>query len=140
MHWGKGIIVILAVFILFISGMSIYMFMAPADDYDHQYYEKGLAFNHDYDREAQVVKDHARPLIVLVGHLVRLTFAQPVKGKIKFMRPDDNTLDKAFNLNSGTGNEVELATDKFTPGQWQLELQWQSNHKDYLYHQEVYIK
>jgi hypothetical protein len=116
------------------------MFMAPADDYDHQYYEKGLAFNHDYDREAQVVKDHARPLIVVVDHLIKFTFSQPVKGRVKFMRPSDNTLDTAFNLNSGTTKEVEFPLNKIITGQWQLELEWQSNRKAYLYHQEVYIK
>jgi hypothetical protein len=140
MNWGKGIIAVLALFILFISGMSIYMFMAPVDDYDHQYYEKGLTFNHDYDREKQVVKDHARPLIAIINHHINITFAQPVLGKIKFMRPSDNTLDKVFNLNSGVGKYVDLSLATIVGGEWQLEMEWESNHKAYLYHQEVFIK
>lgn len=133
-------IVVLGLFILFISGMSIYMFMAPKDDYDHQYYEKGLTFDHDYDREKQVVKDHARPLIVLAADEIKLTFAQPVKGKIKFLRPSDNALDMAFDLNSDTGRTVAFPLDKIPAGQWQLAMEWESGHKAYLYHQEVFIK
>ena len=140
MNWGKGIIIILAVFILFISGMAIYMFASPEDDYDHQYYEKGLAFDHDYNREKQVVIDRAQPVIALTNGSLKLTFAQPVNGKIKFTRPSDNTLDRTLNLNSDTGKVVEIPLNKFAPGEWQLELDWQSNHRDYLYHKEVYIK
>ncbi len=63
MNWGKGIIAGMIIFVLFIAGMCIYMFTSPQDDFDQQYYEKGLTFNHDYDREQQVTKDHAEPLI-----------------------------------------------------------------------------
>jgi hypothetical protein len=140
MNWGKATIVILTVFVLFIGGMSFYMFRAPKDDYDHQYYENGLNFDRDYNREAQVVKDHAQPLIVLNGNKIKFTFAEHVKGKIKFMRPSDNLLDKAFTLNSDTGREQEISLDKFPSGQWQLVMEWESNHKAYLYHKEIYIK
>ncbi len=40
MNWGKGIITGMIIFMLFILSMCIYMFRMPADEYDHQYYEK----------------------------------------------------------------------------------------------------
>jgi len=140
MNWGKGIIAGMIIFMLFIIGMGIYMFSVPVDEYDHQYYENGLNFNHDYDREAQVGKDHAQPLIQVIGHHIKFTFAQPVKGKIKFMRPSDPALDRFFKLDSSEGNEIEVPLASIAAGQWQLVLEWESNHKAYLYHQEVYIK
>jgi hypothetical protein len=87
MNWGKAIVVILIVFILFISGMSYVMFKAPADDYNHQYYEDGLNFDHDYNREAQVAKDHAQPLIQVDTCCVKFAFPQVIQGKVRFMRP-----------------------------------------------------
>jgi hypothetical protein len=63
MNWGKATVLILIVFVLFIGGMSVYMFRSPKDDYDPQYYEDGINFDHDYNRETQVNKDHAQPAI-----------------------------------------------------------------------------
>ena len=137
MNWGKGIILVLAIFILFISGMSIYMFLAPVDDYDHQYYENGLNFDHDYNRERQVIKDHATPSVRVANQKFFLGFTQPVTGHIKFLRPSDTALDKTFKLE---GKEIEISLKTIPVGQWQLVMAWESNHKAYLYHKEVYIK
>jgi hypothetical protein len=137
MNWGKGIIAVLATFMLFIGGMCVYMFLSPADDFDHQYYEKGLSFNHDYDREKQVELDHAQPLIQLTAHQIKFTFAQPAKGTIKFMRPSSTSSDKVYPINS---NEVDIPIALFATGKWQLEFEWTSSKKAYLYQQELYIK
>src|SRR5271165_5659973 len=99
MNWGKGIILGMVIFVLFIIGMSIKFFLLPVDDYDHQYYENGLNFDHDYNREKQVVTDHAAPSIKVDSQMFRLTFTRPVTGKIKFLRPSDTALDRTL---SGT--------------------------------------
>lgn len=140
MNWGKGIIIGMGLFVLFITAMGVSMFMSPTDDYDHQYYEKGLTFNQDYNHERQVVLDHAQPLVEVAGNVIRLTFNGPVKGKINFVRPSNNLMDKAYELDSGTGREIELPISSLNKGQWQLVLDWKSNSKSYLYHKEVFIK
>jgi len=140
MNWGKGIIIGMGLFVLFITAMGVFMFMSPTDDYDHQYYEKGLTFNQDYNHERQVVLDHAQPLIEVSGNTIRFTFNGPVKGKISFVRPSNNLMDKAYVLDSGTGKEIELPITSLNKGQWQLVLDWKSNSKSYLYHKEVFIK
>ncbi|HTE00114.1 MAG TPA: FixH family protein [Mucilaginibacter sp.] len=140
MNWGKGIVTGMIIFMLFISGMVVFMFLSPTDDYDHQYYEKGLGFDHDYDREKQVVKDHAQPLIRITDDSIKFTFPHPVKGTIKFERPSNNTLDKVYQLNSGGSNEVDISIDPLASGKWKLVFDWKSNNKAYLYQQEIYIK
>jgi hypothetical protein len=140
MNWGKGIILGMVIFVLFITSMGIFMFLSPADDYDHQYYEKGLTFNHDYDREKQVTKDHAQPVIQFTDGYMKVTFAYAAKGKITFERPSNNLLDKVFQLDSGVGNEVDIAVGSMTKGQWRLIFDWKSNNKSYLYQKEVFIK
>ncbi|WP_162996358.1 FixH family protein [Mucilaginibacter celer] len=140
MNWGKGIIIGMATFMLFILSMCIYMFNVPVDDYDHQYYEKGMSFNKDHNREEQVIKDHAEPLITQRGDQLSIAFSKPVTGRISFMRPSDKTQDKAFALNSGAGNEAGIILQGMAKGPWQLTLEWESGHKAYLYHKEVFIK
>jgi len=139
MNWGKGILLGMTIFILYIMGMCIYMFMAPQDDYDHQYYEKGLNFDRDYGMEMQVVKDHARPGVQVNKHTLKLIFTKPVKGRIAFMRPSDTRLDKMYKLDSGTGNEADIQTGDLAAGKWQLVMNWESDHKSYLYRQGIYL-
>jgi hypothetical protein len=140
MNWGKVTIVILVVFVLFIGGMSVYMFNAPKDDYDHQYYENGLNFDHDFNREAQVIKDHAQPSIVIDTCCVKITFPQVIVGQVKFMRPSSDADDNTYPLDNRNGQPVEVVTTKMAKGKWQLVFEWESNHKAYLYHQEIYVK
>jgi len=140
MNWGKITALILTVFVLFIGWMSYVMFKAPADDYDHQYYEDGLNFDHAYNREKQVTKDKAQPLILIDTCCIKLTFPQKVKGKVIFMRPSSDAADKTYPLDNNNGQPIEILTQHLSKGKWQLVFDWQSNNKAYLYQQEVYIK
>jgi hypothetical protein len=140
MNWGKGIIIGMGLFMLFIILMCVKMFALPADEYDHHYYEKGLNFDKDFDKEKQVVKDHARPLISIIEKQVSVTFAEPAKGSIKFIRPSSEALDKTFQLNTDNGLVTQISARTLTEGRWRVVLEWQSNKKAYLYEQEVDIK
>ena len=140
MNWGKAIFWGLAIFVVFIMAMCVYMFAAPVDDYDHEYYEKGLSFNADYDRERQVVTDHAQPDIKVSNKLISFVFSSAIKAKIKFMRPSSNQADRVYIEECNAQNAISLPVTNFAPGPWQLELEWQSKGKQYLYHQEVYVK
>jgi len=140
MNWGKVTILILVTFVLFICGMSYFMFSSPADDYDHQYYEDGLNFDHDYNREKQVIADHAQPTIVVDTCCIKLTFPQLIQGHIKMLRPSSDVRDTTFVLDNKNGSPIEILTRHLVKGKWQLVLDWKSNHREYLYQQEVYIK
>ena len=140
MNWGKATVAILIAFVIFICSLGYFMFTAPSDEYDHQYYEDGLAFDHDYTREKQVIKDHVQPVIAVDTCCVKIVFPQLVKGQVKFMRPSSDASDITYVLDNSNGLPVEILTKKMARGKWQMVLAWKSNHKDYLYHDEVYIK
>lgn len=140
MNWGKAVIVILLTFVLFISGLSYVMFSAPKDEYDHRYYEKGLTFDGDYNREQQVSIDHAQPVIIVRPDSVGFTFPLDVKGRVKFMRPASDAADQIYPLDSRAGERVKIPAAKLLKGKWQLVFEWKSNGKAYLYQQDIYIK
>lgn len=127
-------------FMLFIIVMCVRMFLAPADEYDHHYYEKGLNFDADYNRERQVVIDNATPKIQQNPKGLLLKFSAPATGTIRFIRPANQKLDRAFQINSDNDNEVLAPTVAIQPGRWQLLLTWVSNNKEYRYQQEIYLK
>jgi len=140
MNWGKGIILGMALFMLFIIGMCVYMFRMPADEYDHHYYEKGLNFDQDYNKEMQVVTDRTRPEIRINGDVVHIDFKKSAKGNIRFIRPSSEALDKVFQLNTGTGKTALFSIVTLVKGRWQLVLEWKSDQKNYLYEQEVDLR
>ncbi|MCC8425356.1 FixH family protein [Mucilaginibacter sp. UR6-11] len=140
MNWGKGIIGGMILFMLFIISMCIYMFALPADDYDHQYYEKGLAFNKDYNKEVQVIKDHAEPKITIRNQVMRLAFARPAVGTITWLRPSNQYQDRIFKIDTLAGPLVYLPLNSIEKGKWQLLIEWESDRKAYLFQKEVFIK
>jgi FixH len=140
MNWGKATIVILLAFVLFIGGMSAYMFISPVDDYDHQYYENGLNFDHDYNQEKQVTKDHAQPEIQIDTCCIKFIFPQTIAGTVKFMRPSSDAADITYPINNENHLPIQLLTTHITKGRWQLVFEWTSDKKTYLYQKEVYIK
>jgi hypothetical protein len=137
MNWGKSIVITLVVFVVFITGMSVYMFGTPQDDYDHDYYEKGLDFDKDYAKEENVVKYHAQPMIQLENEAVTIAFHTVATGTIKFERPSNTGMDKLFKISASS---FTLPDSELAKGEWQLTLTWESNGHDYLYHQKILIQ
>ncbi|MDB5145494.1 MAG: FixH protein [Mucilaginibacter sp.] len=137
MNWGKATVLILILFVLFISGMSYFMFTSSKDEYDHQYYENGLNFDHDYSREAQVTRDRAQPVIKITADSIRFTFSQIVNGTVKLNRPASDAIDKSYPL---AGKVMAIPASQMVKGKWQLVFEWMSNNKAYLYRQEIYIR
>jgi hypothetical protein len=137
MNWGKGIIIGMGLFMLFIIFMCVKMFSLPADEYDHHYYEKGLNFDKDYVKERQVVTDKAQPLIRVVGREVNIAFAEPARGTATFVRPSSEALDKTFTIRTDPEKTTVISVGSLAKGRWHIVLAWESNRKNYLYEKEV---
>lgn len=137
MNWGKGIVIGMIAFMLYILSMGVAMFRQP-DDVDQHYYEKGLAFNADYDKEAQVLSDKAQPQITLNDNLLHVKFIAPAKGTLGFLRPSNGKLDRHFDLKSDADNVVDISLANVQKGQWQLVFNWESRGKKYLFTKEIY--
>ena len=117
------------------------MFTAPNDEYDHQYYEKGLAFDQDYNRETAVYKDKAVPVITVDREALTLTFSQQVSGgSVSLVRPNDATMDRSFVLGNASGDELSIPLKSIAKGKWQVVFDWQAGKKSYLYQKSVYLK
>jgi len=141
MNWGKYLILGMACFMLFIVGMAVYMFAQTKDEYDRQYYEKGLNFDADYTRQKQVLTDKAQPKIALNNKSISIKFTSAAKGKLYFNRPSNGKLDQVLPFeNTNDDPTLTIPLNKLATGPWHLRFEWESNHKQYLYEQEITIK
>ncbi|WP_158534881.1 FixH family protein [Mucilaginibacter hurinus] len=139
MNWGKGLITGMAIFMLFILTLVIKMFNQPVDDYDREYYEKGLAYDSTYNKEKQVVTDKATPALSVANDYVQLQFVAPANVQLLFTRPSDRKMDVIFTLDTDKYNRVKIPLNGLTAGQWLLTIDWESYKKQYLYKQQITI-
>lgn len=139
MNWGKGLVIGMSIFMLFIIGLAVAIFNQKADDYDHSYYEKGLDFDNDFKREQQVITDGAKPTIKVNAGILNLGFKQQTKGKLHFQRPSDQKMDKEMLFDTDATGKTEVLLKRFARGRWQLIIEWAHQDKQYLYQQEIFV-
>lgn len=141
MNWGLKIVVGLGAFMLFIIFATIYMVSKDSDTLiDENYYENSLSYNEVYDRKQNLVDDDARPLLKLENDTLSIIFKSTNnKGELSLKRPSDGSLDKVIPLFTSS-NIYTLPVSTFSKGNWNLEINWESNNKSYVDNQSLYIK
>ena len=138
-NWGKGLVIGMSIFMLFIIGLAVAIFNQKADDYDHSYYEKGLDFDNDFKREQQVITDGAKPTVKVNAGILNLGFKEQAKGKLHFQRPSDQKMDKELLFYTDATGKSEVLLKQFARGRWQLIIEWAHQDKQYLYQQEIFV-
>lgn len=140
MNWGTKLALGLATFMTFIVVLGILMIRSNDDALvDKDYYEKGINYNKDYDRKENVKRDHAEPLVILKEDNIVLTFSQQAAGKVKLIRTADKKMDKLMKLQTDTAKQFLIPVAGKAKGLWKLQLEWNSNGKDYLFEKEVML-
>ena len=136
MNWGKGLVIGLAAFMIFITVLVVQMFRTAEDSFDKDYYEKGLAYDVDYQQMQQVIADKAQPNIQQNDEFVTITFMEADSGTVNFKRPSDRSKDQLFSFNQ---KEVQLPKSSFDKGEWQIIIRWMVGQKKYLYQTNLFM-
>jgi hypothetical protein len=140
MNWGTKLIIGMLCFMSFIIVLAVLMINSKTDALvDTDYYEKGLAYDSDYGRKAQVKTDNAAPLIRISGGYIQLTFVNQAHGDIKLIRNSDKRLDKKVEIKTDILQRVKVPLNGIQQGQWRLIISWISEGKSYLNEQEIMI-
>lgn len=137
MNWGKGLVIGLVMFMSFITILVVLMFRSAEDSFDKNYYEKGLAFDIDYQKKQQVITDNAAPIIAYNDKMITITFKDVDSGQINFKKPSNQSDDRYINF---TKNVVNISRKSILNGEWKVVLTWTANKKQYLYEQSIYLQ
>lgn len=139
MNWGTKLCIGLGLFMSFIITLAVLMMRSSSDDLvESDYYEKGIAYDQDYNRKKQVETDHAQPKLEIKDHVLQVTFMQPAVGQVRFKHSSDKKFDTRKDFQS-QGNQAEISLEGIRSGQWRLIFEWQSEGKDYLFEKEMFI-
>lgn len=136
MNWGKGLVIGLATFMIFITVLVVQMFRTAEDSFDKDYYEKGLAYDVDYDQMQQVIKDKVQPAVTQDDEFITINFTAVDSGEMSFKRPSDRAKDQHFAFDK---KEVQLPKSGFDKGEWKVVIHWTVAQKKYLYQTNVFM-
>jgi hypothetical protein len=137
MNWGKGLVIGLVLFMSFITILVVLMFRSAEDSFDKDYYEKGLAYDVEYQQKQQVITDQAEPTISYNDEVLSITFKAADSGQINFKRPSSKKEDKVINF---TDNEVNIKRKELLNGEWKIILKWTYDQKNYLYEKSIFLQ
>lgn len=137
MNWGKGLVIGLAAFMLFITILVIKMLNAAEDSFDKDYYEKGINYDKDYLLKQQVLTDHANPQITQEPNTININLQAADSLKVTFKRPSSSEKDKIFYYYTTL---VKIPKTDITKGEWKLILHWYANQKEYLFEQNLFVQ
>ncbi|MFD1629730.1 FixH family protein [Pseudopedobacter beijingensis] len=137
MNWGKGIVLGLGAFMLFVLALVVAMIKSPDDSYDKDYYEKGLTYDIEMEQKQNVYKDEAKPMVELMDEMLKVKFSALDSGKVTLYRPSDNKLDKSFAV---ADSDIEITTKDLAKGEWKMIAKWYSKGTSYLYEQNIFVQ
>ena len=139
MNWGTKVMIGMGLFMAFILAMSVKMFMVAGEDelVDKNYYEKGLAYDQDYNLQKEAIADSVVPVFTADHNGLSILFSAAAQYKLVCKRPSDAKLDRVFSGEADENFIFTLPKEEFIPGPWQFHLEFTINGKQYLVEREM---
>lgn len=144
MNWGRGILIVI---ILFLAGMLTMVFIATKqnnDLIDDNYYEKELAFQGQIDAakkldavdESSLLKQDAQTIsVVLPASLA----TKVTDGTVIFLRSDDASKDVSVKLNPDKDGVQVLSNNKFEKGYYTARITWKNNDSLCFREEKIFV-
>jgi hypothetical protein len=144
MNWGKGITIVIILFIGWIAFLIYKTGEVTSEMVTDNYYEKELVYEKVIQAKRNVQQLSALPTISQQQNNVLITFPEEVTtaatGNIVFYRPNNPQQDKKYTITINNNNAQNIATSDLTKGVYQIQLTWQQNNIPYYYEKNIFIE
>jgi len=141
--WGTGIVIAIVVFMVITVATVIFMMNQDVDLVSEDYYEKGIKYQQQIDKEnrSQNLKENVK--MEWTGNMFEISFpeeydSQSITGEILFYRPSDSKKDFKLPLSLTDRNQV-IPVSGLQKGLWRVQLNWSLNNKDNYYSETSFI-
>ena len=145
MNWGKGITLVIILFIITMLGMVFYASKQTNEMVENNYYDKELKYQSLIDASKNLNVISTDSLIVQVENQLKVVIPNVLvngfkDGNIEFLSSDAEKKDTniAFSPDS-TGNYI-IPRNDIKSGYYNARIKWVSNEKNYYREQKVIIK
>ena len=145
MNWGKGITLVIILFIITMLGMVFYASKQTNEMVENNYYDKELKYQSLIDASKNLNVISTDSLIVQEENQLKVVIPNALvngfkDGNIEFLSSDAEKKDTniAFSPDS-TGNYI-IPRNDIKSGYYNARIKWISNEKNYYREQKVIIK
>lgn len=140
MNWGKGIVIVLGSFIVFIGVLVSILIGQKVDLVSEEYYQEEIAYQNEIDAissgndlDSLIVSQKEGQLVIQFAKNI-----QPDSVIVKLWRPNDKKLDQSYTV---TGTEVFLIPLKdLHQGNYDVRCEYWTGQKNYLQKTQVAIR
>lgn len=129
----------MGLFMVFILCLVAIMIMKSGEDalIENNYYEKGQAFDVDYNKKQLAIDNKVVPVINTNGLGATITFPVPVKYTVVCRRLSDADMDRTFEGYTDEDRSIKIQKGDLEPGPWLLRIEYTANAKSYLFEVEI---
>lgn len=146
-HWGHGIIIALASFMIFILSMIVFFPMGKdgAEMVTDNYYEEELLYQDVIDAKNRADTLKLKPIYAQSKEGIRITLPENINkdnAKVKFdlKRTNDRNLDVKKDVELDQNNGFLIPASVLTLGNYVLHLSWTKDKADYRIDYDVIWK
>lgn len=136
-NWGVKIAALYIGFVILILTMVNMAMNQKVDLVSKDYYEQELNYQDKIDKANRTAGLKEELNVKVSEHSLLLKFpeqfkGQPVKGKIYFFRPSDESMDKTINFSLTDSSLVlNVGTDQLKKGAYKTQIDWEVNKEKY---------
>lgn len=145
MSWGKGIILIYAVFV---TGIAVMVYTSMTKDTElvtKNYYEKELKYQEQIDKINNSNELNKNLRIEAKDNMLVIIFpndelSKNISGEVSFYRPSDAKSDFTIPVEVNGKREQAIATDRLQKGLWKVMVNWNNGGVNYYKEEKVMIQ
>jgi len=145
--WPVGITVVYILFFIVVIGTVIFTRFERVDLVESNYYEKGLAYQSQVNRQknTSMLNPDQKPKLSiensrLILKMARQSDVDRIRGRIVLFRPSDAKADLnlALDLNADNTQIVDIRT--LMKGLWRVKIFWMIEDREYYDEQTVIVE
>lgn len=144
MHWGKGILFTIVLFMTIFLTIAVVLMNTDVDLVEKDYYEKEINYQNRIEKERNLILFDKEIEIVYTDSKVKVIFPEELDkrrltGEIHFYYPALAKKDFKIQFNKKEYAELIISNTLLTEGYWKLKMDFSCNEKSYYTEKTITI-
>ncbi|MFI5221987.1 MAG: FixH family protein [Bacteroidia bacterium] len=142
MNWGHKLLFFTILFMLFITGLVLYISTQHVELVENNYYEKGIRYQEVIDQKMNAEKFLSVSLDSNTGSIVIKPLEKFEKTAVSllFYRPSDKSKDFSTHFELFDTLPLAYSYNLMDKGTWRLSVRWQNNNIPHLIEKEFILR
>ncbi|MBK8722290.1 MAG: FixH family protein [Saprospiraceae bacterium] len=145
MNWGKGITLVIILFIITMLGMVYVASKQTNEMVEANYYDKELKYQNLIDASKNLNTVTSDSILVQMNDKIEINIPQTLianfsNGILELLSNDTGKKDVNFNFTPDQNGKYAVAKSNISSGYYKAKIKWESNAKVYYREQNIIIK